>query len=188
MVKRWICQYYQYYLSLPYQANGFSSLTNVSAFLWPASLLMSYVGSSDKFRAIVCGPAIRPLMRPRYPHCQLPRPPISLLSTEETKSAPGNIFFQSIKSRILCGIISYCALMAPSEMLFLACYFQLSKKRLLFCDLSCTSPSTFFSWWGYRSILSLVHNWRLNISSFTSSTSDCWCHCSHMQPWWWGGQ
>ena len=42
------------------------------------------------------------------------------------------------------------------------------------------------SWWGYRSILSLVHNWRLNISSFSSSTSDCWCHCSHMQPsWWW---
>ena len=123
---------------------------------------------------------------PRYPHCELPRPPISLLSTEETKSAPGNIFFQSIKSRILCGIISYCALMAPSEMLFLACYFQLSKKRLLFCDLSCTSPSTFFSWWGYRSILSLVHNWRLNISSFSSSTSDCWCHCSHMQPWWCG--
>ena len=90
-----------YYLSLPYQANGFSSLTNISAILWPASLLMSYVGSSDKFRAIVCGPAIRPLMLPRYPHCQLPRPPISLLSTEETKSAPGNIFFQSIKSRIL---------------------------------------------------------------------------------------
>ena len=103
-----------YYLSLPYQANGFSSLTNVSVILWPASLLMSYVGSSDKFRAIVCGPAIRPLMLPRYPHCELPRPPISLLSTEETKSAPGNIFFQSIKSRILCGIISYCALMAPS--------------------------------------------------------------------------
>ena len=45
----------------------------------------------------------------------------------------------------------------------------------------------FFSWWGYRSILSLVHNWRLNISSFSSSTSDCWCHCSHMQPWWGGG-
>ena len=43
-----------------------------------------------------------------------------------------------------------------------------------------------FSWWGFRSILSLVHNWRLNISSFSSSTSDCWCHCSHMQPsWWW---
>ena len=89
-----------YSLSLPYQANGFSSLTNVSAFLWPATLLMSYVGSSDKFRAIVCGLAIRPLMLPRYPHCELPRPPISLLSTEETKSAPGNIFFQSIKSRI----------------------------------------------------------------------------------------
>ena len=106
-----------YYLSLtylPYQANGYSSLTNVSVILWPASLLMSYVGSSDKFRAIVCGLAIRPLMLPRYPHCELPRPPISLLSTEETKSAPGNIFFQSIKSRILCGIISYCALMAPS--------------------------------------------------------------------------
>ena len=64
----------------------------------------------------------------------------------------------------------------------------LKKRRLLFCDLSSTSPSTFFSWWGYRSILSLVHNWRLNISSFTSSTSDCWCHCSLMQPWWWGGQ
>ena len=62
----------------------------------------------------------------------------------------------------------------------------LKKRRLLFCDLSSTSPSTFFSWWGYRSILSLVHNWRLNISSFSSSTSDCWCHCSHMQPsWWW---
>ena len=106
-----------YYLSLtylPYQANGYSSLAHVSVILWPASLLMSYVGSSDKFRAIVCGLAIRPLMPARYPHCQLPRPPISLLSTEETKSAPGNIFFQSIKSRILCGIISYCALMAPS--------------------------------------------------------------------------
>ena len=99
---------------LPYQANGYSSLAHVSVILWPASLLMSYVGSSDKFRAIVCGLAIRPLMLPRYPHCELPRPPISLLSTEETKSAPGNIFFQSIKSRILCGIISYCALMASS--------------------------------------------------------------------------
>ena len=53
-----------YYLSLPYQVNGFSSLTNVSVILWPASLLMSYVGSSDKFRAIVCALAIRPLMRP----------------------------------------------------------------------------------------------------------------------------
>ena len=52
------------YLSLPYQAYGFSSLTNVSVILWAASLLMSYVGSSDKFRAIVCGLAIRSLMRP----------------------------------------------------------------------------------------------------------------------------